>query len=441
VPRKSSNAKVILANPDVRRWYENVARGSQATAEISIRRLAAFCDATKMEPMGLVELPDRKLHDLFLDFVSAEEKRGKAGSYILKSTTAVRSWLRHNGVVITRPIKVRSAQLTPRIASEQTPTQEELRKVLLSADPKTRVACALIAFSGVRPEVLGNFLGDDGLRLRDLPELRIRPEGVEFQTIPTIVRVRAELSKTRRPYATFLGSEGCEYVRSYLEERIRQGEKLDPESDLVSPMRSTKAFVRALNIGDAIRKAIRAAGFPWRPYVLRCYFDTQLMLAESRGKIPRDYRVFFMGHVGGMDSRYTTNKGRLPDSVIRDMREAYQRAELFLSTTPRSDAADPTTISKTLLMGFGYSEEELAEVDLKDLALVQELVAKKMGLRAEAQSRQKLVSENDLPRYLEEGWKVVTSLASNQVVLDPPAFGMASRAAPRVEPDNQVLGP
>ncbi|MDI1495108.1 MAG: hypothetical protein K8823_414 [Cenarchaeum symbiont of Oopsacas minuta] len=37
--------------------------------------------------------------------------------------------------------------------------------------------------------------------------------------------------------------------------------------------------------------------FSWRPYVLRAYFDTQL-IAESKGTIAHDFRVFFMGHQG-----------------------------------------------------------------------------------------------------------------------------------------------
>ena len=76
-------------------------------------------------------------------------------------------------------------------------------------------------------------------------------------------------------------------------------------------------------------------------------------------------------------------------------------------------------------MGFGYGEEELAELDHSGLAVVQELVAKKMGARGAGQQNQKLVSEADLPRYLAEGWKEVTSLSSNRVVLDPPASAVA----------------
>ena len=80
-----------------------------------------------------------------------------------------------------------------------------------------------------------------------------------------------------------LSEEGCEYLKDYLEERIREGEEVTPDPSIITPKLRMNPFIRAVNIGDIIRGAIRGAGFSWRPYVLRSYFDTQLMLAESKG--------------------------------------------------------------------------------------------------------------------------------------------------------------
>ncbi|MDE1813371.1 MAG: hypothetical protein KGI05_01780, partial [Thaumarchaeota archaeon] len=51
---------------------------------------------------------------------------------------------------------------------------------------------------------------------------------------------------------------------------------------------------------------------------------------ESRGKIARDFRAFFMGHKGTIESKYTTNKGVLPETLLHEMREAFKRSEEFL---------------------------------------------------------------------------------------------------------------
>ena len=81
-----------------------------------------------------------------------------------------------------------------------------------------------------------------------------------------------------------------------------------------------------------VRNAFRPR-FEWRPYVLRAYFDTQLLIAESNGRIAHDFRVFFMGHKGSIESRYTTNKGRLPDVLVNEMRDAFGRSEEYLDQT------------------------------------------------------------------------------------------------------------
>ena len=338
MPRKSSTQ--LLTDPDLRRWHDNLARGSRASADINLRRLHAFCLTTGSTPKGLLMLGEKELHNQFLDFVSAEEKRKVAGSYIGRTLIAAKSWLSFNGVKLSRPVKVHGERDSPTLRDERIPTQEELRKIILAGTPRTRAACSLVAFSGVRPEVLGNYLGNDGLTLGDFPEVKLGDTEVEFTTVPTLVRVRPELSKNSNGYLTFLSTEGCEYLKQYLDERLRSGEKLGPASDLIHPDRAGKRFIRTINIGDAIRTAIRGAGFRWRPYVLRHYFDTQLLTAESKGKVAHDFRVYWMGHTGSIDARYTTNKRQIPKEFLEEMRAAYKRCEPLLSTAPTKSDGD-----------------------------------------------------------------------------------------------------
>ena len=71
-----------------------------------------------------------------------------------------------------------------------------------------------------------------------------------------------------------------------------------------------------------IRKRLRSCAINARPYDLRSSFDMSLRLAESRGLIIRDYRVFLMGHKGDIEHRYTLNRHKLPADVIGDMRSS-----------------------------------------------------------------------------------------------------------------------
>jgi len=359
----------LLEDVDVRRWYENVARGSEVTADVYLRRLGAFCKHFELSPKWLISLSEDEVYNLLLDYVSALERAGRAGSYIHSALKAVKSWLAHNGIEIRRRIKIRGARDTPSLRDERVPTQQELRRIFLSGDKKARAACVLVAHSGLRLMTLGNYRGMDGLRVKDLPEIRIERGKVEFEQIPTMVVVRPELSKARHQYFTFLSEEGCQYLKDYLEERMLNGERLTPNSPIIRPKVASKPFIRTVNIGDMIRNVIRKAGFSWRPYVLRVYFDTQLMLAESKGLVLRDYRQFWMGHKGDIENRYTTNKCRLPESVIEDMREAYEKSQEFLQTTKPEIGREKLAeeFRKQLLLVAGLTPEEISKLNIAGL--------------------------------------------------------------------------
>ncbi|MEM1994933.1 MAG: hypothetical protein QXW32_05630 [Nitrososphaerales archaeon] len=217
----------LLQDRDVKRWYDNVARGSLATADVYLRRLGNFCSAHNMNPRDLLSMRDENLQNLLFDYVTSMEK-DYAGSYIESVIKVIRSWLTFNGKELKVKIKIKGANDTPSLKDERVPTKEELKKILLSCDKKTRAACILVAHSGLRIETLGNYNGLDGLRVKDFPEIIIDNEAdkVSFAKVPTMIVVRKELSKAKHQYFTFLSEEGCEYIKDYLEEKLRSGEEL-----------------------------------------------------------------------------------------------------------------------------------------------------------------------------------------------------------------------
>jgi integrase len=431
----------LLNDKDLARWHANVARGSPITADVYARRLGAFCDQVGIEPLALVKRSEQELRNVLLDFITAEERRKRAGSYIESTLKAVKSWLVHNGLKISLPLRIHGASDTPSLREERTPTQAEVRAILLAATPRDRVSCALMAFSGVRPEVLGNYRGNDGLRLGDLGGLTLKGKTVGFEQVPALLEVRKELSKADHRYFSFLGVEGCDYVRQYLEERLRSGEKLTLESDLIHPKGTggsrDKSFVTTTNVGDGIRNSIRGAGYKWRPYVLRAYFDTQLLLAESKGKLAHDYRVFWMGHKGSMDARYTTNKGRLTKDLLDDMRAAYTRCEPFLSTVPTAEANDGATrVLRALLISRGHPKEEAEKLDIGAMT-DEELGALFKKLAASTKRAEKAFAVDEVPRLLDAGWEFVAPLNGSLAVLRSPGGfdGEAlSQASPGLPP-------
>jgi len=419
--------KKLLGDPDVQRWYKNAARGSRVTADVYLRRLGGFCADHGMTPKELAAMRQRQLEDLLLDSVSELEGRGKAGSYIKSIVKAVKSWLSHNRRELKVKIKISGADDTPTLKEERVPTKNELLRILLAGDKKARAATVLVSFAGLRLETLGDYGGTDGLRVGDLPEMRLAGRKVEFNRIPTLVVVRKNLSKAKHQYFTFLGEEGCGYVREYLEDRILRGEKLTPDSPVITPKLRMKPFVRTINIGDAIRKAIRKAGFGWRPYVLRSYFDTQLMLADSKGLVLRDYRQFWMGHKGDIEARYTINKHRLPGEVVEDIRAAYQRSQEHLQTAvldATSDERIREEFKKQLLLVAGFRPEEIKKMDLLDIGddkEFQETIRRKLTDMMEKNgARQKVVPLNKIEKYIKEGWEFHAALPNGKAIIKLP---------------------
>ncbi len=62
------------------------------------------------------------------------------------------------------------------------------------------------SFSGLRPESLGSYEGDDGLTIGDIEDFNV--ESHSFSVISAKVNVRNNLSKARFRYFTFLSAEG-----------------------------------------------------------------------------------------------------------------------------------------------------------------------------------------------------------------------------------------
>jgi hypothetical protein len=424
---RGSVYKSLLKDKEVKRWYNNVARGSIVTADVYLRRLGNFCKGHKLTPKKFAGKSEKEIYGILLDYVTELEKKGLSGSYITSILKALRSWLSHSDKPMKKKIRVRDSGIHPTLKDERVPTPQELKNIFLSGDKKTRVAGALLAHSGLRIQTLGSYTGDDGLVVGDFPEMKVKGESVVFEKTPAKVVVRHELSKAGHRYFSFLSEEGCEYMKDYLEERLRNGEKLKKDSPILTPKTARKPFISTTKVSHAIRGAIRSAGFQWRPYVLRSYFDTQLMLAESKGCVLRDYRTFWMGHVGDIEHRYTTNKGRLPAQVIEDMREAYGKSQEFLQTKvpqgPKEEDLKRMFRAELLRMA-GYENEEMEKDGLLELPeeKLSEVVRERLlASKGNNNSNQKAISMDEIEKYLEEGWEFVTTLPNNKVVVRFPS--------------------
>ena len=454
MPQKRSEKYADIENDaEVNRWLRNLRRGSPITAEVALRRLGRVCELLSTDPKKMVrdaKSDPKSLQNSLEDLVSELEEERKSPGYIVGILKTLRAWLRYNDVILTRTIKVTNRNATPTIENEQVPTQGELSRILRTSSPRIRVAEALMAFGDLRPETIGNYDGTDGLRLKDFPELKIQNGKVIFEKIPTMVIVRATLSKTRCKYFTFLGDEGCTYLREYLEERIRNGETLTLETPLIGYERSKRSgdeFLSTRKITHYVRTAMRAAGVYKRPYVLRAYAETQLIIAESKGKISHPYLQFIAGHKGDIEARYSTNKGRLPPDMIEDMRSSYKACEPFLATT--SQLEQSAVVKEAKIEALRSMAKSLLDIDLLEVKIAKERKIKReltaveevelyeneiKKLRMDPQKlrnadencddgvhcrrfESRLIAEEQLVPHLNDGWQIVKELTSGKIAV------------------------
>ena len=345
---KQTKKEQLLADPDLRRWFDNIARGSPLTADVRLRRISYFCEVNKLTPMQLADLAIKDLRavtDLIQDHITWMEEQNKSPGYIESTLTAIKSWLRHFDVEIKRRIKINESESTPTLEHERVPNESEISEIFNRTSLRTAIEMSLIAKAGLRPQVLGNHDGTDGLVIKDIADIVIEDGKAMCVVTPPRITIRRTLSKARHQYFTFLTEGGTRKLLAYLNDRLARGEKIGPDSAVIAPDTSYKVyrgknagkkFLPTRRISEDIREAFRPR-FRWRPYVLRAFFDTQLLMAESRGKIAHDFRVFFMGHKGSMEARYTTNKGVLPNALVKEMKSAFKRSQEFLDLEMKTD--------------------------------------------------------------------------------------------------------
>ncbi len=431
-------------NANLRRWFLNYAKGSTVVADTYLRRLGYFLTQCNLTAADYVKLPKRKMEEMAFDYIQEMETRinpktGKryAPSYVESNLKSIASWAKSDTKTFEMKIKIANASARPTLENERVPTQDELRKVLYAdtTPQRTRVSIAITAFSGCRLEVQGGYMGVDGLRLKDFPELEIKDGAVTFKHTPTLIIVRAELSKSRHWYPTFMLDEGCEILAQWLGKRIAEGEVLTPQSGvIVSTERMQKAarrmgisdtspFIRTIKIGDFIRQAMRASGLPWRPYVFRSYFDTMQMYAEGKGLISHTYSQVFMGHSGDIESVYTLRKAELPPEVLEDMREAYQRCQPFMSTDkqPATESVKDE-LKKQLLLVAGFKQDDIDKLDLAGATdeEFQKMVRERLGAMTNNGNRQKVVPVDQVRELLPQGWEHVAQLPTGEAIVKLP---------------------
>ena len=343
--------KALLEDSDVQEWQDSLKLDSKRTAETYLSVLKVLKKALNIEPSCITKKDIPIIRRWLL-----QKARALAPKSFAVYVSAVKSWLGHKKIKVDLDIKLSNLNSTPTLIEERIPEKHKVREVLLSLSVRGRVIASLIAFAGLRFESIY------GITLGDIIDLDI--ERLEMRRTPCLIHVPAEANKTPIRYFTFLIEEGCEYLLAYLKERRAKGEKLSEKSPVIATL--NRKPLSTIRIRAIIRQSTRRF-LSSRPYVLRSYFDTCLLMA----KIHSHWQGFFMGHRGNIESVYTTRK-HLSETLIENMREAFMPAEEHLSTQPI-----PSSIEEQRKRDFLKTAELSGWFDEKGLELIRQILKAK----------------------------------------------------------------
>jgi hypothetical protein len=439
-----------------------------ASANERLRRFGLLHRRYGKLPGDFVALGADGATDFIGDMIDEMEKAGLAPNYVANFKKALASWLDTNSIQLTRRLKIKDRGQNVKFVDERIPLPNEVQRILDAGDLRQKVCVVFVAYAGCREEVLGDIEGKNGLRLRDMPELKIEDRNgkpmdedgvtngkVSFTAMPIRVIVRGGLNKARHQYESFLNQAGCNYLAAYLEWRMSEKsvrvakggkrklvppEKLTPDSPVVTPERfSVGLFLRSNQISEKIKQAIRAAGYDWRPYVLRSFFDDAMESAERKRLTIPDDRVWWMGHKGNIEMVYTKHNKHLNPGKLAELRDAYKKAS-DLHLTPQQATFIPleqagNELKRLVLADYGGMTDqevgELGELSNYTFQQLREIVTKRKPPATQrkqpqpTQQQQIMIPSrmvNEIKRHLKKGYvlRKENQVIKNQVILELP---------------------
>ena len=242
--------------------------------------------------------------------------RGASPSYIASHAKSMKTLYRVNGLRIELGFPLRNVNKY----HDRAPKPEELQK--------------LLEYATLREKTIISMLALGGFRLGTLVRLKYRhvKRDLEAGVTPIHIHVEADITKGKyASYDTFIGAEAVEFLKLYLEQRRRKGEKIVDDSPLISTEYNPGRPLSENSIYKLIHRLYLKAGLiskgermhELRVHSLRKYFRTQL---TARG-VPTDYVEYMMGH---KTDRYNDVKSL----GVEFLRNLYKLADLSIRPKP-----------------------------------------------------------------------------------------------------------
>ncbi len=384
---------------------------SKETIDTYLSGVVVFCRFCGKEPMQVIKDVKGDKTDVYKvldDYVTYLSKSNRAPNTIATYFAAAKKFLRVYGVELSSD-KLKETIDKPRIhaiTEDRIPTIEEMKAILYSANKRGKALISMLASSGMR---IGELLS---LRVKD----------IDFTAHPTLMRLRAEVTKDRQGRVCFISDEATELLKEYIEKRVND------ESSYIFQRRDHRMRGENRPIAYSDTKAIfniavKKAGIHEKDdhgrnkihlHVLRKFFFTQLVPV-----LGREITEALMGHRSFLDSAYRRfTESQLGEYYLKgmhtvtilDSKHAMQPIDVRLESVKeymRQEGLNPDDfiIKKRIEFAREITPEEQIDLISKELT--------KLKNRHE----DKVITPDELELYIDDGWSYVDELNNGKVIV------------------------
>jgi integrase len=400
--------------------------GSEASKKAYCTVLSLFCRKVNKSPDDLIRMDKKWLEKNIKEFLDSYSGSQTATTY--KESLKTFFWVNKRDD-LEFPYYYKPSR-GGRTREEYVPTLDEAWEMARYAGSlKARAVIMLLFTTGPRNSTLRalrygvvptNDLMFQKFSIRS--QLENNEKNLMIVVYPEMKKDVPNACKNRIPYYVFTPEETTQALRNYLKEReIKSGKISDEEFLFPSDHRKlpkrerTRQPMSIESLIKIVKTAARRAGLEhWNhvtPHSLRKTFKHILINQPESSRLDKEDQEFFMGHIlsGTMENYYDWTK-------IDEMREKFSKLKFKEQEGIKSDM-----FMKEFANFCGVDYQHAIDIAERKYGEKYSQDAVRDALRELIEGRKKekqdIVRVSDLRKYLNDGWKVVTALSNDQVVV------------------------
>jgi len=409
---------------DARRaaWLDRVFRRSHSAnsrhaAEMALKAFDRVFGEPVEAVIDRVKRGELDVYMVFDRFVAELDKAGLSSHSINGYVNRVRQYFAYNDVVVDKTA-FRVKVGLPRVEEpdDRAPTVEELRRILAWGKLRTKALILVLASSGMR-------LGE---------AIKLKVKNIDFNSRPVKVRLSPKVaSKTGEGRITYISDEAAEYLRQYLGERINIPDAwvFPSEADESRHMSEDRAWrtitecIEKAGLGKAKEKTVTGRR-RLHPHSFRKFFFSRVV-----GVIGETAAHALMGHGSYLKTYYKKTEEERAGDYLRAMPYLTIFAETAEMRRWKEEAKLEAIKAFAKSLGIENIEIRIAQLKKKtpkisDEEALSQIIRESLSItklnmekKSPNNDPKKIVGEDELEKYLAQGWDVQAILPSGKILI------------------------